>query len=703
MSRLTEAARAGSFDNIGDLWLEGLDEGIPVDDMTVVVRTLVDADRTDLARDLIELAIDTMDDGINPDLPVFLRNTADLFGVFEPFRRSLVESLRDEHLMFQPLEIFLRNSGLSTEGACVSDSWESFRRLMMYSEGGTVYHPTFGPGTVQKISRSFITIDFQKATQHEMSLDVALETTVPLDPGSLVVMGWKDPEGLRALTGSDPAELLRILLNEPFGTTGEISRQDLAPFMDPIGMSTSELWKTLRRAAATTAGVSDLGDRIVLRGEALSPADQIVQILDLRTMPVSDMIKEVQSLLHSVKKMDPEVRERLLERIFSLKSPETGALFEMAWILSGGRRKLPDEAIVRFVESTAARAGRALAEIHALSCRKLYLEAFFSGRAANSEKLLLLSRLKRSMWEHCAAFLEKISPELLHENIGHFLSDPSETDRFLWALTYCAECDSPLGAPSGSEHLELLLRNLIFAKAETQKRVIGLLLGSLKEELDFYLTSSDTRNLLNLLDSLDDSLTAHREGLFLAVNRELARRKESGPVERSLHRFWESDLLFSSRASISRRGEEIAHLRQVDIPAAADAIGVAASHGDLSENAEYAAAMEKRDLLLDRLRRWDEEMERFRPYPVTEISTSVCSPGTRVRLAVPDMPGVPEKTFDVVGPLDADPASGRINYLAPVGGILLGRSSGDVVELPGDDDLSWEIITIEILEEVSGP
>ena|GEM_PF-433604 len=703
MSRLTEATSAGSFDSIGDIWLEELENGIPVDDMLLVVRSLHDADRTDIAKELAELAIDVMDDGGNADLPVFLKGTADIFGVFEAFRISLIESIRDEYLMFQPLELFLKKSGLSCEGAEVSTSWSSFMNLMKYSEGGFVFHPTFGPGKVLRISRTFIIIDFEKAPEHEMNLEIALETAVPLTSDSLALLKWQDPPAFNELLASDPREFLLRLFREPFGSPGEVSRQDLNPSLTDSSMPPAELWKVLKKAAAATSGVSDLGDRIILREATLSSAGQMARILDDRRIPASEMTREIQAILGSAGKIDSDTRERLLGKVLSLKRPETGALFELAWMLSGSRKLVPEEApTAKFVERSAARAGRALGEIHSLSCRKQYLEAFLSSRTGSGEKIQLLSKLKRSMWEHCAVYLEKTNPDILHENIGIFLSDPSETDRFLWALSYCAESESPLDAPSGREHLELLLRNLVFAKAETQKRVIGLLLGTLKEELDSYLTSSDTRMLLNLLDSLDGSLTAHREGLFLAVNRELAKRKESKPVKRQLRRFWESELLFSSKASIERRIEEILRLRQVNIPAAADAIGVAASHGDLSENAEYAAAIERRDLLLDKLRRWEEEMEKYRPYPGIEISASICSPGTRVRLAVPDRLDIPEKELELVGPLDADPANGKINYRAPLGSILLGRSPGDMIELPLDEDLSWEVIGLEVLEEVSG-
>ena len=114
-------------------------------------------------------------------------------------------------------------------------------------------------------------------------------------------------------------------------------------------------------------------------------------------------------------------------------------------------------------------------------------------------------KLKRSPWEHCAKFLVKTDPELLNECIGSFLSDPSETDRFLWALCFLATHEGFDDSSFDEKQIKLFMDYLIFAKADTQKKVISLLMGSLKDKLDGYLSSTDTRQLTNYLDIFDTS------------------------------------------------------------------------------------------------------------------------------------------------------------------------------------------------------
>ncbi|MCK4671589.1 MAG: GreA/GreB family elongation factor, partial [Candidatus Aegiribacteria sp.] len=547
---------------------------------------------------------------------------------------------------------------------------------------------------------TFITIDFQESAIHDMKLDVALDTTTPLESDSLTVLRWRDPSGFLHLFNSSPAEFLKRLLREPFGNPEEITFKDLVPVFKNSEIKNTEAWKHMRKTASFTPGFVDLGDRIALKDETIKEFDQIRNIINRRKCPVSDKTREIQALLKSSGTFNSVLMTDLLDDVAAISSPETGSLFELSWTLTGnGKTDNFMEIASNYIEKTSARGLRASSEIHSPSCRKLYLELFFSGEADRREKLLLMMKLKRSLWEHCVNVLERTDPELLNECIGSFLSDPSETDRFLWALCFLATHEDFDKTPFDEKQIKLFMDYLIFAKADTQKKVIVLLMGPLKEKLNGYLSSIDTRKLSNYLDCFDTSSIIHREGLFLAIGREISRRRESGAIKSLKQHFWESDTFFSSKKAIEKRKADSLHLKRVEIPAAADAIGEAASHGDLSENAEYAAAIEKRDLLLDKLRRWNEELDKYRVYPATEISASIVSPGIRVVLEISGDPNS-RRVFDIVGPLDADPEKSRINYMAPVGKILLGKSNGDTVILPGTGNEKWELVSLEILEDL---
>lgn len=696
MSKLMDAARAGDRDRLTDIWLESL-EGVPsFDDMGDTLSVLTSEGREELASELLELTIDEKELEGGADFEGLLLRCAELFHESEPLRKALIELVRDRHLMYQPLEHFLQISGLRKTGADVARCWKEFMNLMKYRDGGYLYHGTFGTGSISRVSRTHVTVDFPAARQHDMELDVALETTVPLEKGSLAVLSLEDPDALRELLTDSPDEFLRRLMREPFVSGTGLSEDDLAP-LACHDMEADRLWKLLKRAASEAGGYADLGNRVVVLDDSVELVEQVREILARRKVPVSKKVVQVRSLLKSFSGPSSGGLDVILPEVALIRSPETGSLFELCWVLSGnGGSEGFGKASSRFVETSASRAERALSEIHSQSCRKAYLESFFEGEADRDEKKAMLGTLRRSLWEHTVSFLEDRDQELLSECISLFLSSPSRTDLFLWSLIYLATGGKKMAESQPETGVEIFLDNLIFASADTQKRVAGLLMGPLREELNRYLASLDTRKLTRYLENFDSSATAHNEGLVLAVNREISRRRSSGGRRTSAKQFWEGETLFSSRKAINRRKREVLKLKQVEIPAAAEAIGEAASHGDLSENAEYAAAMEKRDLLLDRLRRWSEELQRYRPYPADEISTDVISPGIRVTLQ--DTGGSEDvQVLEVVGPLDARPEEGRINYMAPLGKVLLGLSQGDVAELPGAGGGEWRVVTLEVL------
>lgn len=697
MPKISDMASAGEYDALTDQWFEVLNGDVTYEEMTEVFSILISNGKENLATELLELTIAEKEIDGEKGFSAFLVKSAGLFGKSEPLRKALIETIRDEYLMFQPLEHFLKLSGFKKENADVSSSWRLFTSLMKYRKDGYLYHKTFGVGQIKRISRTHATIDFQKAKNHDMKLDVALETTISLDPDSLAVLSWRNADEFSRLFRESPSEFLERLANDPPGNQGEISIQDLPLFFNSSKFTNSEAWKILKKMAASADGFAVLDDRIVLLDQNVDFIEQIRNIIIMKREPVSDKVKQVQALLKSCCTRFPHELAALLANVRDLSSPETGSLFELCWILTN--RGTANEFIeIRsdYLETTAARGERALGEIHSQACRKAYLNLFFSGNTKKEEMIKLLSGLRRSLWEYAVSILEKSAPELLSDCIGHYLSKPSETDRFLWALSFLASNEEKRDNDLGENQMSLFLDNLIFSSADTQKKVINLLMGPLKLKLTNYLSSIDTRMLNNYLDNFNTSATAQNEGLCLLLTRNISLRKNSAMRKSGKRHFWETDALFSSRKAIEQRKADAIRLKQVEIPSAAEEIGEAASHGDLSENAEYAAAIEKRDLLLDRLNRWMEELQRYRPYPPDEISSDTVSPGIRVQLQKTDGSET-VRTVDVVGPLDANPEKGRINYLAPLGKAVLGKSLGDIVVLQSDDIKEWRIASLEIL------
>lgn len=109
----------------------------------------------------------------------------------------------------------------------------------------------------------------------------------------------------------------------------------------------------------------------------------------------------------------------------------------------------------------------------------------------------------------------------------------------------------------------------------------------------------------------------------------------------------------------------------------ADAIKTAREQGDLSENAEYHSAKEDQERTEARIA----ELEHI--LANTEVISRPRS-GNKVQLGstvkLKSKAGK-EKSFQVVGTVEADPLEGKISDESPLGEALLGKEVGDSVEI----------------------
>lgn len=669
-------------------WLEAATSGPDPEDAAGALRILVESGRNDEAAALLELAIDEMEHASNPALAAFVKACAPLFDWSDALRAQLLEQLRDEYLMYEPLEGFIKASGLSDKAKPVSQAWAHLSGLLRYQEGAWILHESLGPGRITRITRSSATVDFESSRAHDMKLETLLSSSRPVARDSARVLRRTDPQAFASLL-ADPASLLDSLLAE---SGGVVRKADLSWMVPP--QEIADLWKKLREAARSRPGAIEVGDEIRDSGGG-DLAQRILDALASR-QPLAERNRVVSALLRAAGRADAakasrEVLERLPSRMHTV---ETGAIYETLWMLSGEPAEPGfSRDASSLVEKTPSRVARALSEIGAGTCRRIYLQEALSALGIEGA-CELMGLLPRSLWQFALDVLRQSSPEAGEAYVESLLSDRSDVELHLRAVESLLHSADP-GGESESRLIGLVLDSLPRARADTQRRLAQALVEHHGEALALFLERLDTRKLEAYSTQVADIGSAHDTGLFLVVLSALSARK--GSVGRHMH-FWEGGTIFDSADAIASRRRAIETLKTVELPAAARAIGEAASHGDLSENAEYKAALENRDLIIDRIRSWTDQLERTRPYPMHDVKSSIASPGTRVTLRAPDGS---VREVSLVGPIDARPEADRVNYLAPLGAALLGLGTGDTVVLPGAD-IEMTVERIEVLPEVMG-
>jgi len=138
---------------------------------------------------------------------------------------------------------------------------------------------------------------------------------------------------------------------------------------------------------------------------------------------------------------------------------------------------------------------------------------------------------------------------------------------------------------------------------------------------------------------------------------------------------------------------ELEKLKRVDRPENIRAIEEARAHGDLSENAEYAAAKDRQSFIEGRIGELEYKVGHLEVISPENLPRDRAVFGSRVLLENSDTGQ--ETEYQLVGPDESDVEKGRISVVSPLGKALLGKKPGDelVIETPGGKR-AYELVDI---------
>ncbi|MFO7708912.1 MAG: transcription elongation factor GreA [Desulfobacterales bacterium] len=139
--------------------------------------------------------------------------------------------------------------------------------------------------------------------------------------------------------------------------------------------------------------------------------------------------------------------------------------------------------------------------------------------------------------------------------------------------------------------------------------------------------------------------------------------------------------------------KELEKLKRVERPENIRAIEEARSHGDLSENAEYAAAKDRQSFIEGRIGELEYKLAHLEVIDPVNLPKDRVVFGSRVLLG--NLETGEDVKYQLVGPDESDVGNGRISVVSPLGKAMIGRKPGDelVIEVPGGKR-AYELIEI---------
>lgn len=120
--------------------------------------------------------------------------------------------------------------------------------------------------------------------------------------------------------------------------------------------------------------------------------------------------------------------------------------------------------------------------------------------------------------------------------------------------------------------------------------------------------------------------------------------------------------------------------------------------GDLRENAEYKAALERQTVVKARIRQIHDRLSEVQSIDVSKIPTDRVAYGSKVVLY--DLDKDEKVTYELVTSEETEPESGKISTVSPIGQALMGKQEGDAVKVKTPTGIrNFEIARLTTIHE----
>ncbi len=605
----------------------------------------------------------------------------------------------------------------------VRKAWKGLSQLIGLGAGSFVYHRSgWGVGEVKEVDgvKLEAKVVFASGRKDWFPIKSLIETCDVLEDSDMRSLVKGDPDELKRLLKEEPLKVLEGVVRR-YGT--RMKQGVLKSAMSQLkleGTSFTSWWRKARKAAETSSNFEVTG----------TGANTLVCLLDAEADPVESMRRQIRlsrdlsAALTRVRdlmtgsKLPEDQREAAFETLDQLAAQEDAddASRMATWMFLRNERKetpLP----------LAARMQRAMeaeeSDDMAVAPELWQLFGTMSGAREQESCVDLLREIHgEDAWlDHVSANILHAAPGMARALVDVLLTDkrhevlaktyttllirPERNPALFVAVADQAEKGKIKGdfAPKQQRlHSFLLLAGTLHDgsaadsfRGRAQARLVTLLCGGETPLMATLLEGakrSEVKNFMPMVSkgvdtAIDRTFTHVAVSLFSDIFRDGSRP------------FWEMEnVVWTTREGLAKREAELKELRDVKIPANSEAIGKAASYGDLSENSEWEAAIEEQRNLTARAMEIEDEVRKAQLLENTAIPPDTVAPGTQVRYV--EVESKTARSVRIFGPWDSE-GEDDISYRSPIAQGMLGHKLGEEVTLilpQGELQISIQEVTI---------
>lgn len=602
-------------------------------------------------------------------------------------------------------ETFLAVSDLRDNHPDMRTVWGSFQKLLSLEPERVIYHAKgWGLGKILEVDvpNNEVTIRFVSGKRDRFPLKTSIEIFEILEKTDLRALVVEDPEELASRLKSEPLDVLRWIAKRNDGRVNHAGIKLALGTLGVEGPKFTAWWRKARKVAETSEWfeLSGPANRVTVRllDQAEDPAEGLRRQLR-KASGLAEALARVKALMSE--NLDEGVRDVALETLETTAAENDQPLpARMAtWLFLREVRGETPSALTEVINEMASE--EAPTDPSQAPALWALLQQIPGMREQERALELVREQFGEGWLDECAKYLAHSPPGMVkaiidalsaaerdEELVQHYLALLARPTRTPTVLVRLAERVEKKGLgqdllPPPIQRVQCLLQlglflqknapgNIMYGRA--RQRLTTLLTSGEPPLLRFLLADADEATLRGFASMVEGGLDGVLERLFTRVAVEISPlifRGEERP-------FWEGSSIWTTRAGLKQHEEELRILRDIKIPENAEAIGRAASYGDLSENSEWESAIEEQRNLTAKAMELEAQVRDAQLLEEAAVPAETVAPGTQV--SYHEEVSGEDKEVSILGPWEAD-GEAVISYRSPIAVGMLGKKVGDTTTL----------------------
>lgn len=664
------------FEDLEALWMSQL-EANPrdVDSFLAIARTLRKFEQRSQSDTLLGLLAEMLlERKLWPERLQVLKEIGRLSKHPAHYRAPIEEALRKS---FGESRSFPRAFEISKFSDPASNPVERAEKLeiwMAYDEGSYFFMSGRGAGVVVELNPELgvCRLDFEKEKRVSVPLGAAAKFLVPLPEGHVLREKFTAGDKLKAAAKQSPAEVFARVLKS-FGRPMLMSEVRDAL----IGVVPEERWSgwwtsakknpqvmtsgTGAKATYAFAGSESDAESAIRREFARGDAKMKLDLARKhsgRSQELADYFSsELATVAAGMARTDAAMAWQILTTLEGLPG-KWQAPFEPASLLSGA---MASRTVAAIGDKAAREKAMGVVREKHPEWPKVFGESFF----LDQEHRILTYAMSALEADGQTEIAERLVEETLRYPRRH-------PHAFYWYVKRLNE-DESLAGKANYPLLFQILDALTHDEFSTVRARLKDLFDKGGLAVRIVMSQNNEDQARRLVETLD------RYGAVEEYRRDIV--KQAALMKFPTLREPAAEPVYATSESLQRKRAELAHLKNVDIPANSKALQEAREMGDLRENFEYKAARARAEYLSARVGELAAEISRVRVLDPSQIDISVVRVGTKAELSNGDV----RREVTILGPWESDPERGVYSNQSEVAGKLMGHSQGEIVTFMGND------------------